>query len=199
MANDGSNIAKELQATPKIEIGDIPNFIPTENGDQNESLEAPKYQNGTENNELVCKPEPENEPISMDSIPETASSELEIGSVVLTSIPFSKIEGVSTSDPPSMASAALSSSNTNIALIQKIAPKSLSKAATPALTSTSKSCRRKNTSGKKTFIYNDCFPVELKPEGHLISKSLWYFQFFQKTNERKNLTTKRHFEINRPL
>ena len=152
MANDGSNIAKELQATPKIEIGDIPNFIPTENGDQNESLEAPKYQNGTENNELVCKPEPENEPISMDSIPETASSELEIGSVVLTSIPFSKIEGVSTSDPPSMASAALSSSNTNIALIQKIAPKSLSTDAAPAMTSTSKSRQRKNhsgTSGKK--------------------------------------------------
>ena len=46
MANDGSNIAKQLQTTPKIKSGDIPNFIQTENGDQNESSEAPKDPNG---------------------------------------------------------------------------------------------------------------------------------------------------------
>ena len=154
MANDESNIAKQLQPLPTIKSGEIPNFIPTEISDQNESSEAPKDPNGTENNELVCKPGPENEPINMDSIPETATSEPEVGSVVLTSTPFSKIEAASTSDPAFMASAALSSSSTNIASIQKIAPKSLSKAAAPAMTSTSKSCRRKNTfgtSGKKTF------------------------------------------------
>ena len=154
MANDESNIAKQLQTTPKMESGDIPNFIPTEIGDQNETLEALKDPNGTENNESVRKPGPENEPINMDSIPETATSEPEVGSVVLTSTPFSKIEAASTSDPAFMASATLSSSSTNMASIQNIAPKSLSKAAAPAMTSTSKSCQRKNnfgTSGKKPF------------------------------------------------
>ena len=37
MANVESNIAKQLQTMPKIKSGDIPNFIPTEIGDQNES------------------------------------------------------------------------------------------------------------------------------------------------------------------
>ena len=158
MANDETNIAKQLQTIPKIKSGDIPNFIQTEYCDQNESLEAPKDPNSTENNELVCKPEPENESIHMDSVSETATSEPEVGSVVLTSNPSQKTEA-------SMASGALSSSSKNIALVQKIAPKSLSKAVAPVMTSTSKSCQRKNnfgTSGKKKPLsLNDCFPVEL--------------------------------------
>ena len=154
MPNVESNIAKQLQTLPKIKSGDIPNFIPTEIGGQNESPGAPKDPNRTENNELVCKPGPENEPIHMDSVPETAASE--VGSVVLTSTPSQKTEAISTSNPISMASGALSSSSTNIALIQKIAPKSLSKAAAPAMTSISKSCQRKDdfgTSGKKNHFY----------------------------------------------
>ena len=113
--------------TELIKSGDIPNFIPTENGDQNESLEASKDPYGTENNELVRKPGPENEPIHMDSMSETASSETEVGSVVLTSNPSQKTEAVLTSNPASLASEAFSSSSTNIALVQKMAPKSLSK------------------------------------------------------------------------
>ena len=156
MANDESNIAKQLQTIPTIKSGDIPNFIQTEIGDQKESSEAPKDPNGTENYELVCKPGSENEPINMDSIPETATSEPEVGSVVLTSTPSQKTEAVLTSDPASMASAALSSSSTNIALIQKIAPKCLSKAsstAAPAMTSTSKMCQRKNQKIRKITWY----------------------------------------------
>ena len=155
MPNVESNIAKQFQTMPKIKSGDIPNFIPTEIGDQNESPGAPKDPNRTENNELVCKPGPENEPIHMDSVSETVASEPEVGSVVLTSTPSQKTEAISTSNPASMVSGALSSSSTNIALIQKIAPKSLSKAAAPAMTSISKSCQRKDdfgTSGKKTLI-----------------------------------------------
>ena len=53
MANVESNIAKQLQTMPKIKSGDIPNFIPTEIGDQNESSEAPKDPNRTENNEFT--------------------------------------------------------------------------------------------------------------------------------------------------
>ena len=100
----------------------------------------------------------------MDSVSETTASEPEVGSVVLTSTPSQKTEAFSTSNPASMASGALSSSCTNIALIQKIAPKSLSKAAAPAMTSISKNCKRKDdfgTSGKNFFVNNDCFPVEL--------------------------------------
>lgn len=150
MANDESNIAKQLQTTPKIKSGDIPNFIPTENGYQNEFLEASKDPNGIENNELICKAEPETEPINMDSVSETA-----VGSVVLTSTPSQKTEAVLTSDPASMASGALSSSSTKIALVQKIAPKSLSKDAAPAMTSKSKRRQRNNTfgsSGKKMIV-----------------------------------------------
>ena len=104
---------------------------------------------------MVYKPGPENEPIHMDSVSETTASEPEVGSVVLTSTPSQKTEAFSTSNPASMASGALSSSCTNIALIQKIAPKSLSKAAAPAMTSISKNCKKKDDFGNsgKIFFY----------------------------------------------
>ena len=53
MANDESNIflLTKLQTWPTIKSEDIPNFIPIEAGDQNESSEAQKAPNGTENNE----------------------------------------------------------------------------------------------------------------------------------------------------
>ena len=155
MANDETNTAKQLQTMPNIESGDIHNFIQTEYCDQNESLEAPKDPNSTENNELVCKSEPENESIHMDSVLETSISEPEVGSVVLTSNPSQKIEAVLTLNPASLASGALSSSSSNIALVQKIAPKSLSKDAAPAMTSKSKRRQRNNTfgsSGKKMIV-----------------------------------------------
>ena len=67
---------------------------------------------------------PKNEPIHMDFVSATAASEPEVGSVVLTSTPFSKIEKIeatSTSDPASMASAAshLSSTTSGMSDLEK--------------------------------------------------------------------------------